>query len=146
MIIERQYEWIGVLYENDQFSKKIIDDAFNVVEMSTEEKDKLLQYNYYNILAFCNLGSGIPSKCYSYIMNEFKKIDSKNPYDNGLTFMDISKIEFETSRKGNAIQLRFVREACGQPYRIIGFASIENKNNSMRIGEGWRMTPPLIIG
>ena len=78
--------------------------------------------------------------------NEFKKIDSKNPYDNGLTFRDISKIEFETSRKGNAIQLRFVREACGQPYRIIGFASIENKNNSMRIGEGWRMTPPLIIG
>lgn len=146
MIIPRKYEWLGVLYENDADVKEIVNKAFSLVEMTPEWKKELLEYNHFNIPAFLNLGCGIPGESYSYIIKEFELLDKEKPYDNGLNFKDVSSIEYETSRKGSAIQMRFVSQHWDGPYRIVGFASIENKDSKNRIGKGWEMVAPFEIG
>ena len=93
-----------------------------------------------------NLGCGIPGECYSSFMDSFEKLDATDPYDNGLSFNDVSCIEFETSRKGTAIQMRFVSKKYDLPYRIVGFAALENTDQEIHINKGWQMTNPFEIG
>lgn len=146
MIIERKYEWLGILYKNDELSKDAIDKAFAAIELSSDMKSKeeLLEYNGANIPAFMNMGCGIPGECYHKFMSDFEKLDISNPYDNGLSFNDVTKIEYEVSRKGMAIQMRFVSERVEMPYRIVGFAAIQNTNGAFSINKGWRMAAPFI--
>ena len=146
MIIARKYEWLGLLYENDPYSHEIIDKAFALSDWGLKEKEKLLSYNHSNIPAFLNLGCGISGESYAYMMKEFEKLDKVYPYDNGLTFKDVTSIEYETSRKGTAIQMRFINQMYDLPYRIVGFAAIGNKDNVLSINEGWEMTAPFEIG
>lgn len=139
MIIKRKYEWLGYLYENDPSSKIAIDDAFKVLQLDETLKKELLEYNYCNISAFLNIDCGIPGESYSYFMNEFEKLDKTEPYDNGLSFKDVSSIEYEASRKGSAIQMRFVSKFADCPYRIVGFAAIESIDGKPVINKGWEM-------
>lgn len=148
MIIKRKYEWLGILYKNDELSKEVIDKAFATTKLSSDfiSKEELLAYNGANIPAFMNLGCGIPGECYRKFMDDFEKLDGSNPYDNGLTFKDVTKIEYEVSRKGTAIQMRFVSELAEMPYRIVGFAAIQNTNGAISINKGWGMAAPFITG
>ena len=146
MVIPRKYEWLGILYKKDAESKKLIDEAFKTVKITQKKKKELLDYNMTNIPAFLNLGCGIPGEVYQYFMEGFEKLDKTNPYDNGLTFNDVSDIEYETSRKGTAIQMRFIAQAWESPYRIVGFAALENRDGSIRKNKGWEMIPPFIVG
>ncbi|MCD8150808.1 MAG: hypothetical protein LUE92_14870 [Clostridiales bacterium] len=148
MIIKRKYEWLGELYSRDGRSKALIDEAFAKESVPDSDKEKLLEWNHYHISRFLNLGCGIPGQVYGYFMNGFEQLDKEYPYDNGLTFNDVSDIEFETSRKGNAIQMRFVNKGMADfpYYRIVGFASVENKSGKQIIGNGWEMVRPYEIG
>ena len=146
MIIERQYEWFGLLYENDKMSRDVIDEAFRNSKSEDDWKKEVLEFNYSHISAYFNIGCGLPGDSYPFIMARFKELDEKYPYDNGLTFKDIDRIEFETSRKGRVIQMRFVSERANSPYRIVGFAAVENKEGVIDISEGWEMTAPYVIG
>ncbi len=146
MIIPRKYEWLGILYEQDPDSRKLIDEAFRITKTGREKKKWLMDYNMANIPAFLNLGCGIPSDTYRYFMDGFEKLDKTKPYDNGLTFNDVTGIEYETSRKGTAIQMRFISELADSPYRIVGFAALENREGFVRKNKGWEMTPPFVIG
>ena len=146
MIIARKYEWLGILYEQDPNSKKLIDEAFEIIKTSQKKKKWLMDYNKTNIPAFLNIGCGIPGETYRYFMVGFEELDKTNPYDNGLTFNDVTSIEFETSRKGTAIQMRFVNQVLDSPYRIVGFAAVENKDGSVRKNKGWEMIPPFEVG
>lgn len=76
----------------------------------------------------------------------FEELDASIPYDNGLSFKDVHSVEFETSRKGTAIQLRLVNQVMDMPYRIVGFVAIENVNDRLRINKGWEMARPYEIG
>ena len=135
-----------MLYQNDERSKEVIDKAFSAERIEDDRKKELLNYNYFNISAFLNLGCGIPGKCYSLFMKEFEELDLVYPYDNGLTFNEVTSIEYETSRKGTAIQMRFVSKMFDGPYRIVGFAAVENKGGMISINKGWRMADPFTIG
>ena len=146
MIIQRKYEWLGVLYENDPLSKEVIEKAFALTELSEAQKKELLEYNHCNISAFMNIGCGIPGDSYSYFMSEFEKLDKTSPYENGLSFKDVSNIEYEASRKGTAIQLRLVSQLFDSPYRIVGFVAVENKQGVISLCKGWEMTAPFEIG
>lgn len=146
MILQRKYEWLGVLYENDKQAKDAIDNAFSVENIAEDIKQELLDYNHYNIPAFLNLGCGIPGKCYALFMEAFEKLDAISPYDNGLTFNEVTSIEYESSRKGTAIQMRFVSKMYDMPYRIVGFAAVESKEGKIAINKGWQMTDPFTIG
>ena len=146
MVIQRKYEWLGTLYENDKQAKAAIDKAFSSGNITSECKKELLDYNYHNIPAFLNLGCGIPGNCYALFMEEFEKLDALSPYDNGLTFSAVTNVEYETSRKGTAIQMRFVSRMSDMPYRIVGFAAIKNIEGKITIDRGWQMTDPFTIG
>lgn len=146
MIIPRKYEWLGVLYEKDPVSRDLIDKAFAISNCDPEIKEELLKYNQCNIPAFMNIGCGIPGQSYAFFMEGFEKLDESNPYDNDLTFNDVTRIEYETSRKGFAIQMRFVNEACDSPYRIVGFAAIKNNKGRIKTDTGWNMIAPFEIG
>lgn len=142
MIISRKYEWLGILYENDPMSKKLIDKSFENGGVDSKTKQSLLEYNTGNIPAYMDLGCGIPGPVYKDIMQGFEKLDALQAYDNGLTFKDVDSIEYETRRKGTAIQMRFVISLNDLPYRIVGLAAIENKDGKMEINEGWEMYSP----
>ncbi len=148
MIIQRKHEWLGILYEQDALARAAIDEAFTSEKVGNNEKEKLLNYNHFNIPAFLNIGCGIPGKCYARFMEAFDKLDKTAPYDNGLTFNNVTSIEYETSRKGTAIQCRFVEErpSFDIPYRIVGFATIENRGLKLEIINNWEMTQPFVIG
>ena len=148
MIIKRKYEWLGALYENDASSKVAIDDAFASEGIGNDKKRELLNMSYSDIPAFFNTGCNIPGECYVRIMKAFDQLDKTEPYDNGLTFKDVTTIEYETSRKGKEIQCRFVEEkpTFDIPYRIVGFTTIENKGTKLEIVDNWEMTPPFTIG
>lgn len=146
MIIKRKYEWFGYLYEVDDDVKEIIDKAFENADSPDEWKQKVLEYNYYNISACFNIGCGLPRDSYSYIMECFDKLDAEKPYDNGLTFKEVNSIEYETSRKGTAIQMRFVQKGTENMYRIVGFAALENIDGDIKVNPGWNMTNPYVVG
>lgn len=146
MVIERKYEWLGILCERDTAVKKLVDEAFKLSRPTAKSKKELLDYNYSNIPAFLNTGCGIPGNTYKYIMDGLEKLDKEVAYDNGLTFKDVTRIEYETSRKGKAIQMRFVSEKDEVLYRIVGFAAIENNGKSVDINEGWEMVAPFVVG
>lgn len=145
MVIERKYEWLGMLYKNDPAARTIIDKAFALENVTAEWKQELLDHNEQNICAFMGMGCGIPGDSYQYMMKEFEKIDKTEPYDNGLSFGSVTNIEYETSRKGTAIQMRFVIDKGFEDpfvYRIVGFAALENKDGKIGVNKGWRMRPP----
>ena len=146
MIIARKYEWLGILYDNDPESRKLIDEAFTLTPRAIEEKKFLLENNHCNISAFLNLGCGIPGETYQYFMKGFEALDQEHPYDNGLTFKDVTSIEYETSRKGTALQMRFVCQPYDFRYRIVGVVAIENRDGKVCTNKGWKMTPPFEIG
>lgn len=146
MIIPRKYEWLGILYEQDPEVKDLVDKAFDLAKITSEYKKRLLEYNHCNLPAFLNMGCGIPGDSYSFIMQGLEVLDKTKPYENGLSFSDVTNIEYETSRKGTAIQMRFVSEPADCPYRIVGFAAVENRNGSIRKNKGWEMAAPFIIG
>ena len=146
MRIKRKYELLGILYENDQPSREAIDSAFDLCNVSEERRKQLLEWNGAFIPAFFNIGCMIPGECYKAFMDRFEELDASIPYDNGLSFKDVHSVEFETSRKGTAIQLRLVNQVMDMPYRIVGFVAIENVNDRLRINKGWEMARPYEIG
>lgn len=146
MIIPRKYEWFGMLYEIDEDVKEIVDEAFKRADSDDAWKKKVLEYNYSNISAFFNIGCGLPRGSYKYIMEKFDALDKEKPYDNGLTFRDVTRIEYEASRKGVAMQMRFVSEKAESDYRIVCFAAIENNDGKMKINPGWELGAPYVVG
>ena len=144
MIIERKYELLGILYSEDPLSRQAIDRAFAKQFVDDETQQKLLQYNSARIPAFFDLGCEILSICYDCFMSEFERLDREFPYDNGLTFKDVTNIEYETSRKGNAIQMRFVKDGYDLPYRIVAFAALENIRGEIGLNDGWEMAIPVL--
>ena len=144
MIIPRKYEWFGYLYEHDMKSKELVDELFaDYDESHAITKEKILKFNYYRPVAYMGMGCGIPGEIYNSIKKEFEKLDKSDPYDNGLTFKDVTRIEHEVSRKGTAIQMKFVSEMYDYPQRIVAFGSLENRDGEIVLGDGWEMTPPL---
>lgn len=42
--------------------------------------------------------------------------------------------------------MRFVSKKYDLPYRIVGFAALENTDQEIHINKGWQMTNPIEIG
>lgn len=145
MIVPRKYECFGILYENDEKARKLIDEAFAGFDERGRgiTKEKLIRYNHDRITAWFDLGCGIPGGIYRTILEGFGDLDASCPYDNGLDFRDVRRIEYMPSRKGMALEMRFVHEAVEQPYRIVGFAAIRNSGGRIETDPGWEMPGPL---
>lgn len=143
MVIQRKYEWLGLLIEKDESARLLVDEAFESGNVDKQKQKELLDYNYSNIPVYMDLGCGIPGTVYSNIMDGLKKLDVECPYDNGLTFEDVNNITYETGVNGTVIQMRFEIEKVDMPLRIVGFAAIENTNGKVAINSGWEMATPV---
>ncbi len=141
MIIERKYEWFGMLYESDPFSKAVIDKAF--LSIDDELKKELFSYNHYGIPAFFTLGCGIPGECYSFMMEEFEKLDKSNPYDNKLTFNDVTRVRHSNYNEGKSIQIELINEFPDMPYRIVGHFSISYNDGIATICDDCEIVPTI---
>lgn len=142
MIIPRKYELFGILYKNDAKAKQVIDDAFS--EIDPHKAESLIRYNHDRIIAWFDIGSGVSGEAYQKILKGFSALDITDPYDNGLTFRDVSKIGYESSRKGTAIQMRFYSCKADCPIRIIGVVAIKNDSGKLEIDKGWPITEPML--
>ena len=138
MIIKRKYELFGILYGNDPDSKALIDKALDSYH-SPSTKEHILFSDSDIIPAFFDMGCGIRGEAYKQIMEGLDKLDKEKPYDNGLSVGDTTRVEHELSRHGKRLQLRLVNQTYDNPYRIVGFVTVGNKNGKPVITDGWDM-------
>lgn len=90
MIIERKFVKFGILCERDPKAKEIFMKAFN--ESYREEvKEEMWANLYYQCLYERDM-----AWCFGKIadvIDGFELLDKSEPYDNGLTFDDITSVE-----------------------------------------------------
>ncbi len=124
MIIRRQYEILGVLIKRDPKAKEIIDQICKGLDHELRE----MVFSPYNGLTLYNadMGCGLPGEMFSTLLKEFNRLDETDPYDNGLSYRDISGIDYEPSRKGSAIRLIMKCHHAESPERIVSVIAIEN--------------------
>ncbi len=133
----------GILY-NDPDSKKIIDEALDQYH-SVSQKNAILRGDSNFIPAYFDMGCGIAGNAYKQIMAGLDKLDNEKPYDNGLSLGDTTNVEYEFSRHGKRLQLRLVNMRYGDPYRIVGFVTVSERNGKAVLADGWdmRMLPSV---
>lgn len=91
MIIKRKYESIYRIMQRDPAGRQIVEQAYANAGIDDKEQQRLLEYVLCNriSLSTAEMGSGIVN--IEYIRNEFERLDVKHPYDNGLTFADVTR-------------------------------------------------------
>ena len=91
MIIKRRYVSIYRIMQRDPAGHQIIEQAYANAGIDNKEQQRLLEYVLCNriSLSTAEMGSGIVN--IEYIRNEFERLDAEQPYDNGLTFADVTR-------------------------------------------------------
>jgi hypothetical protein len=124
MIIRRRYEIIGELIKRDSGAKDVFYKAFS--DAKRPERDFILEADYEVIPHYAGMGSCLPNL--RDILSSLDKLDEMSPYDNGLSYRDVTRIEYQPSRKGNAIQLVMKFSVADCPDRIVKVIAIDDKN------------------
>lgn len=124
MVIARKYEWLGHLYDKDPAARALIDEAFERHLVTDSEKKEMLEFNHFRISESMDLGYGVPSLFYTELMDGFAKLDKSDPYDNGLTYNDVTDIEYDVKKNGKAIQLRLISRHRGGPDALVAVAEL----------------------
>ena len=107
MIIKRQYEILGILLDRDPASRKMYDQLTS--SMSRELYEMIPVYGF--TLHEAGMGCGLPGEVFNQLLVEFDKLDHTSPYDNGLTYRDVSGVACEPSRQGRAIRIMHLESA-----------------------------------
>lgn len=91
MIIKRKYASIYRIMQRDPAGRQIIEQAYTNAGLDDKEQKRLLEYVLSNriSLSTAEKGSGIVD--IEYITKEFERFDAEQPYDNGLTFADVTR-------------------------------------------------------
>lgn len=140
MKIKRKYVHIGELIENDIKARELFYEEFNKAGISLEKRDEILFCDKYVISAFADMGSAIPN--IHNIIDGLDKLDNIELYENNLTYKDVNHIDFETSRKGNAILLVMKRRWLDIE-TIIQVVAIERKDDVMKFVQTWDFSGPM---
>ena len=138
MIIKRQYEILGILVQRDPKAKEIIYRILAGMENELLEQvlSPFAQITLYN----ADLSCGIPGYLFQEILKEMNHLDKVEPYDNGLTYRNVSFIAFEPSRKGNAIRIIMKNSYIEQPERIVKVISIDDE----KVIDDWGYRKPYV--
>ena len=136
MIIERKYATYGQLY-CDQASKDTLIRILNKHNTPEFVCNYILNLN--NDIIFCNtdMSSGIPGEAFHDLQQAFEDLDKTNPFDNGLTYRDVTEVVTLPSRKGSAVmQLMYMNKA-DLPKVIVQIVALEYKNGKTYVIEPW---------
>ena len=129
MIIARKYEWLGHLYDRDPGARAAIDEACERNQVSESEKKEMLVFNHFRIAEQMDLGYGVPNQFYTELMDAFEGLDQKEPYDNRLTFNDVTDVEYEVNRKGTAIRLMLYSRHHDGPDALVAVVDVGEKRS-----------------
>lgn len=138
MIIKRKYEKIGVLIERDSASKDLF---FKAMSKQYDNQEQIVEHlNKISNVFIYNADMGICVERWDLIWEGLEMLDNTNPYDNGLTYNDVSEVlNVGSSRKGNAIELWMISRKAEMPTRIVDVVAIENKEHSVKTIEPWEV-------
>ena len=91
-----------------------------------------------------DLGSGIPGECYQLMKGAFEELDKTDPFDNHLTYRDVTQVLTFPSRKGNAMELFLIRgETTDLNAEIVQIIAIEKDGNGVKAIEPWEL--PYVV-
>ncbi len=134
MIIRRQYEILGMVVKRDPKAKEIVDKVCKELDPDLQAR---IFSPYINLTLFnADMGCGLPGEMFSKLLEEFNKLDETYPYDNGLTYQDVTSVSFEPSRKGTAIKLIMKSQKIEMPERVVCVIAVEG--NSLIKDWGYR--------
>ena len=136
MIIKRKYATYGQLI-SDEITKAAIIQIFDKFNVSADVRNYIID-PYNDIIVFnTDMGSGIPGEAYKEIRQKLDELDVTNPFDNNLTYSDVSNTLSFSSRKGNAITQILYCKKVEMPIRIVQVLSFEYKDGKVNFIEPW---------
>ena len=124
MIIKRRYETIGDLIRRDPASREIFRKACEAKYKDLPSWEDRLEK--WVVINQADLGSGIPGDQYQDLLASLDRLDQMKPYDNGLTYTDVTEIKYESSRKGHAVQLIMKSRKIERPERIVCIVALDD--------------------
>lgn len=138
MIIKRQYEILGMVVKRDTKAQKIAEQVCKDLDSELCEAifSPYISLTLYN----AGMGCGLPGEMFSKLLEEFNRLDETDPYDNGLTYRDVTSIEYETSRKGSAIRLIMKSNKAEQAERIVKVIAVDDQT----VIKDWGFRKPLM--
>ena len=122
MIIKRKYEQIGILTENDPESKRIIMDAL-LSKYDQKEAERIFQCNTQCFLFMADTSFCIPHL--DAVMEKLDELDDRKPYDNGLTYSDVTSVQSFSGEKSDEIELWMFSSKIERPKRIVQIVAIK---------------------
>ncbi len=136
MIIKRKYEQIGILTENDPVSKKIIMDAL-LSKYDLEEAERIFQCDKPCFLYMADMSLCIPH--FDVVMEKLDELDIRKPYDNGLTYRDVTGVQSFPGERHDEIELWMFSSKIERPTRIVQIIAIKYEQGKNKMIEPWEI-------
>ena len=143
MIIKRKYATYGQL-SADEVTKATIIRIFEKFNVSEDIYNFTLDPYNDVIVMNTDMGSGIPGPAYQELRKAFDELDITDPYDNGLTYRDVTDVYMDYSRKGSAILQILYRNKVEMPKVIVQVVAFEYKNGNAEFIEPWNIESVII--
>jgi hypothetical protein len=134
MIIKRKYELIGELIKRDSESKQIIMDAL-LTHFDKNNSEKVLTADADSYLYIKDMSLCIPNL--EDVLNKLDEIDRTKPYDNGLTYRDVTKSEVFSDKSGDAIEVWLISAKTERPNRIVQIIALKNGREGTQFIDPW---------
>ncbi len=134
MIIKRQYELINYLLLRDAASETAFDRITKSIDPETLSYIRRASFT----LNEADMGCGLPGATFNELLQAFDELDKTSPYDNGLTYQDVSKVVTYSSRQGKAIRIVLCSKRFEEPERIVSVVAMDE---SKRIAD-WGIRKP----
>ena len=141
MVIKRKYETYGMLL-SDETTKTVIYSAMrqSSANLTEEQIDATLAHVYWVRFELTEIGSGIPGDALENMKDAFEKLDKTHPFDNKLTYRDVTKTISFPSRKGNAIMQYLIRgKNSDLGDEIVQIAAYEKDGDYIKVIEPWEL-------
>ncbi len=141
MIIKRRYASFGALLKDPLSKQAMINSIKNTSKEFTDEKaESILVEASWIIFYQADLGCGIPGNAYRQMQEKFEELDKTDPFDNGLTYNDVTRVLTFPSRRGNAMMQWLIRnETADLNAEIIQIIAFEKDGQGIKAIEPWKL-------
>lgn len=136
MIIKRELCTYGQLMF-DEFTRSEIKKVYEKHGLSEEDMRNQMGYVHNVLVLNTEMGSGIPGKVYFDLKQLFERLDLEKPFDNGMTYKDVTDSCCFSSRKGNAIMQWLINRTPDCVPLIVQVVAFERDGQYIKAIEPW---------